>query len=165
MSESKQLRAAVIGGGPAGLMAAEQLAAAGFTVDLYDAMGSVGRKFLLAGKGGLNLTHGEAIEPFTSRYGTRANAVAGWLRDFDAAALRDWARGLGVDTFVGSSGRVFPTDMKAAPLLRRWVRRLHAEGVHFHMHHRWRGWADDGALRFATPDGETLLRADAVVLA
>ncbi|HEX5306049.1 MAG TPA: NAD(P)/FAD-dependent oxidoreductase, partial [Dyella sp.] len=165
MTESTTPRAAVIGGGPAGLMAAEQLAHAGIAVDLYDAMGSVGRKFLLAGKGGLNLTHGEAFDDFVGRYGDRAGEVGSWLRDFDAEALRGWARGLGVETFVGSSGRVFPADMKAAPLLRRWVRRLHADGVRFHMHHRWLGWSDDGALRFATPHGETTVRADATVLA
>lgn len=156
---------AVVGGGPAGLMAAEQLRAAGVAVDLYDAMGSVGRKFLLAGKGGLNLTHGEPSAPFVARYGDRAAIVGAWLRAFDAAALRDWARGLGVETFVGSSGRVFPSDMKAAPLLRRWVRRLHADGVRFHMHHRWLGWRGDGALRFATPDGERAVVPDATVLA
>jgi hypothetical protein len=165
MTDSSLPRAAVIGGGPAGLMAAEQLRAAGIAVDLYDAMGSVGRKFLLAGKGGLNLTHGEAFDDFVARYGDRANEVGAWLREFDAEALRAWARGLAVETFVGSSGRVFPADMKAAPLLRRWVRRLHADGVRFHMHHRWLGWQDDGALRFATPTGETTVRADATVLA
>ena len=165
MTDPNTPRAAVIGGGPAGLMAAEKLREAGIAVDLYDAMGSVGRKFLLAGKGGLNLTHGEAFEDFARRYGERAGEVTDWLRDFDAEALRAWARGLGVDTFVGSSGRVFPADMKAAPLLRRWVRRLHAEGVRFHMHHRWLGWSDDGALHFATPAGEITVRADATVLA
>jgi uncharacterized flavoprotein (TIGR03862 family) len=158
-------RLAVVGGGPAGLMAAERAAAAGVTVDIYDAMGSVGRKFLLAGKGGLNLTHGEPFDRFIGRYGDRRDAVAGWLRGFDAEALRAWARGLAVETFVGSSGRVFPQDMKAAPLLRRWVRRLHGAGVNFHRHHRWLGWSDDGALRFDTVDGERTLHADATVLA
>jgi len=157
--------AAVVGGGPAGLMAAEQLRQAGLAVDLYDAMGSVGRKFLLAGKGGLNLTHGEPFADFVGRYGARAAEVGGWLAEFDALALRDWARGLGVETFVGSSGRVFPSDLKAAPLLRRWVRRLHAAGVRFHMHHRWAGWCDDGALRFATPEGERIVAPQATVLA
>ncbi|MBU6246354.1 MAG: TIGR03862 family flavoprotein [Xanthomonadaceae bacterium] len=156
---------AVVGGGPAGLMAAEQLRQAGLAVDLYDAMGSVGRKFLLAGKGGLNLTHGEPFADFVGRYGARAPEVGRWLAEFDALALRDWARGLGVETFVGSSGRVFPSDLKAAPLLRRWVRRLHAAGVRFHMHHRWLGWSDDGALRFATPDGERAAAPAATVLA
>ena len=156
---------AVIGGGPAGLMAAEVARAAGVEVDLYDAKGSVGRKFLIAGKGGLNLTHSEPMPAFARRYREREREVAGWLRDFDADALRAWARGLGVDTFVGSSGRVFPSDLKAAPLLRGWVRRLHGQGVRFHMQHRWLGWREDEALRFATPDGEHHAHADAVVLA
>ena len=158
-------RLAVIGGGPAGLMAAEVARAAGVEVDLYDAKGSVGRKFLIAGKGGLNLTHGEPRPGFDRRYRERQFEVADWLDDFDAEALREWARGLDVDTYIGTSGRVFPTDRKAAPLLRGWVRRLREAGVRFHVHHRWTGWADDGALRFATPDGEATVRADAVVLA
>lgn len=158
-------RLAVIGGGPAGLMAAETARAAGVAVDVYDAMGSVGRKFLLAGKGGLNLTHGEPFARFVERYGERSKEVAGWLRELDAEALRVWAQGLGVETFVGSSGRVFPADLKAAPLLRRWLQRLRAAGVDFHMHHRWQGWTKAGALRFATPEGEHLVAADAVLLA
>ncbi|GAB3786735.1 TIGR03862 family flavoprotein [Dyella agri] len=165
MTTNIPLRLAIIGGGPAGLMAAEAACAAGIAVDLYDAMGSVGRKFLLAGKGGLNLTHGESFAAFVARYGARREEVACWLRAFDADALRTWARGLGVETFVGSSGRVFPADMKAAPLLRRWLHRLRAGGVAFHMHHRWLGWRADGALRFATPDGERAIAADATVLA
>lgn len=156
---------AIIGGGPAGLMAAETLRAAGLQVDLYDAKGSVGRKFLIAGKGGMNLTHSDPFDVFVTRYGTRTHEVAAWLRDFDADALRAWARGLGVDTFVGTSGRVFPTDLKAAPLLRGWVRRLREQGVRFHVLHRWTGWRADGALQFATPDGDVDVRADAVVLA
>ncbi|HEY0662011.1 MAG TPA: TIGR03862 family flavoprotein [Lysobacter sp.] len=158
-------RLAVIGGGPAGLMAAEVARAAGIEVDLFEAKGSVGRKFLIAGKGGLNLTHGESRPAFDARYGDRANAVARWLDDFDADALREWARGFGIDTYVGTSGRVFPMDRKAAPLLRGWVRRLRDDGVRFHVHHRWLGWDKDDALRFATPEGECLVRADAVVLA
>jgi uncharacterized flavoprotein (TIGR03862 family) len=165
MNEAATPRLTIIGGGPSGLMAAEVACAAGVRVDLYDAMGSVGRKFLLAGKGGLNLTHGEPFAQFVGRYAERRDAVESWLREFDADTLRAWARGLGVETFVGSSGRVFPSDLKAAPLLRRWVRRLHASGVTFHMHHRWLGWADDGALRFAAPDGEFGVSTDAVVLA
>jgi len=165
MTTATPSRLAIIGGGPAGLMAAEAACAAGIKVDLYDAMGSVGRKFLLAGKGGLNLTHGEPFARFVERYGERRDEVAHWLRAFDAEALRTWARGLGVETFVGSSGRVFPADMKAAPLLRRWLHRLRADGVAFHMHHRWLGWTDDGALRFATPDGEHAVAAAATVLA
>jgi uncharacterized flavoprotein (TIGR03862 family) len=158
-------RLAIIGGGPAGLMAAEVACAAGMAVDLYDAMGSVGRKFLLAGKGGLNLTHGEPAARFIDRYGERRVEIGRWLDAFDADALRAWARGLGVETFAGSSGRVFPTDLKAAPLLRGWLRRLRESGVVFHMHHRWLGWQAHGALRFATPDGEREVSADATVLA
>jgi len=158
-------RLAIIGGGPAGLMAAEVARAAGMAVDLYDAMGSVGRKFLLAGKGGLNLTHGEPAARFVERYGARRVEVGRWLDAFDADALRAWARGLGVETFAGSSGRVFPTDLKAAPLLRGWLRRLRESGVVFHMHHRWLGWQAHGALHFATPDGEREVSADATVLA
>ena len=156
---------AVIGGGPAGLMAAEMLSRHGVRVDLYDAMPSVGRKFLLAGKGGLNLTHSEASEPFLSRYGARPAQIEPWLEGFGPEALRLWAHGLGVETFVGTSGRVFPTEMKAAPLLRAWLHRLRAAGVRFHMRHRWQGWSENGALRFATNDGERLIHRDAVVLA
>lgn len=155
----------IIGGGPAGLMAAEAARAAGAEVDVYDRVGSVGRKFLIAGKGGLNLTHSDPFDTFVARYGARAGDVAHWLRAFDADALRAWARELGVDTFVGSSGRVFPLDLKAAPLLRGWVRRLRASGVRFHMHQRWLGWDEAGALRFAQEQGEHLVHADAVVLA
>ncbi|MBD8872730.1 TIGR03862 family flavoprotein [Rhodanobacter sp. DHB23] len=165
MTQDSSPRLAIVGGGPAGLMAAEAACADGIQVDLYDAMGSVGRKFLLAGKGGLNLTHGEPFARFVERYGERRGEVARWLRAFDADALRDWARGLGVETFVGSSGRVFPADMKAAPLLRRWLHRLRAAGVTFHMHHRWLGWTGGGALRFAAAEGERIVAADAVVLA
>jgi uncharacterized flavoprotein (TIGR03862 family) len=136
----KALTAVVIGAGPAGLMAAEVLAAAGVSVDVYDRMPSAGRKFLMAGKSGLNLTHAEAFDDFVARYGTRSEWVRAWLMDFDATALRAWALGLGVDTFVGSSGRVFPADMKAAPLLRGWLHRLRASGVRFHMRHQWLGW-------------------------
>ncbi len=156
---------AVIGGGPAGLMAAEVAAAAGAQVDVYDAMSSVGRKFLMAGKGGLNLTHAEPRESFLSRYGDRRACVEPWLANFGADALRAWAGDLGVDTFVGSSGRVFPSDMKAAPLLRAWLHRLRAAGVSFHMHHRWLGWDADGALSFTAPQGARTVRADALVLA
>jgi uncharacterized flavoprotein (TIGR03862 family) len=158
-------RLAVIGGGPAGLMAAETARAAGVEVHLFEAKGSVGRKFLIAGKGGLNLTHGEPRPGFDARYRERAAAVGRWLDGFDADALRAWARGLGVDTYVGSSGRVFPQDRKAAPLLRAWVRRLKDAGVQLHVHHRWRGWDASGALRFETPAGEAAFAADAVVLA
>ena len=164
-------RVAIVGGGPAGLMAAEVLAAAGVQVDLYDAMPSVGRKFLLAGKGGLNLTHSEAFDAFASRYGERHAMLSPMLQRFGATELRAWAQGLGVATFIGSSGRVFPLDLKAAPLLRAWLHQLRERGVRFHMRHRWVGWvdADDavaaGALVFETPQGVLTVRADAVVLA
>ncbi|WP_256387527.1 TIGR03862 family flavoprotein [Polaromonas sp. A23] len=166
-SPAPALRIAVIGGGPAGLMAAEVLAAAGAAVkvEVYDAMPSVGRKFLLAGKGGLNLTHSEAAGPFLSRYGERSEQLQPLLAAFGPDELRAWAHGLGVETFVGSSGRVFPKDMKAAPLLRAWLHRLRVAGVQFSMRHRWLGWADDGVLKFSTPAGEVLAQADAVVLA
>ena len=158
---------AVVGGGPAGLMAAEALADGGARVDVFDAMPSVGRKFLMAGKGGMNLTHSEPADAFLGRYGARRAKIAPLLERFDAAALREWVHGLGVETFVGSSGRVFPTDMKAAPMLRAWLHRLRASGVRLHMRHRWLGWADDGVAvsRFATPDGEKRVRHDALVLA
>lgn len=158
-------RVAVIGGGPAGLFAAEQLCAAGLSVDLYEAKGSPGRKFLIAGKGGLNLTHSDPRPLFDSRYREQTAAVAGWLDAFDADALRRWAAGLGVETYVGSSGRVFPVDRKAAPLLRGWVRRLKEQGVRFHVQHRWQGWDADGALCFATEDGQRSVHADATLLA
>lgn len=156
---------AVIGAGPAGLMAAETLAAAGQRVDVYDAMPSVGRKFLLAGVGGLNLTHAEPFDAFVTRYGGRAPVLEPLLREFGAEALRAWAAGLGIATFVGSSGRVFPTDMKAAPLLRAWLHRLRGQGVRLHMRHRWLGWGDDGALRFGTPQGVAVVQPQATVLA
>ncbi|RYF33545.1 MAG: TIGR03862 family flavoprotein, partial [Comamonadaceae bacterium] len=158
---------AVIGGGPAGLMAAEVLSASGVAVHLYDAMPSVGRKFLLAGKGGLNLTHSEPFEIFVSRFGERRAALEPMLQAFGPQQMREWAQALGIETFVGTSGRVFPKDMKAAPLLRAWLHRLREAGVRFHMRHRWLGWAESAneALRFATPEGERDLQHDAVVLA
>ena len=162
------LRVAIVGGGPAGLMAAEVLLAAGAQVDLYDAMPSVGRKFLLAGKGGLNLTHSEPLGSFTARYGDQADSVARWLAGFGPQAVRDWALGLGVATFVGSSGRVFPEGMKAAPLLRTWLHRLRAAGLRLHMRHRWCGWAAGDPptrLRLATPQGALAVQADALLLA
>ncbi len=157
--------AVVVGGGPAGLMAAEVLSGAGVAVQLYDAMPSVGRKFLLAGKGGLNLTHSEAADDFAGRFGARRAQIEGLLQGFGSERLRDWAHELGVETFVGSSGRVFPRDMKAAPLLRAWLHRLRVSGVQFHMRHRWTGWDDHNALKFDTPQGARSIDADAVVLA
>ncbi|HLP97001.1 MAG TPA: TIGR03862 family flavoprotein [Sideroxyarcus sp.] len=166
MSSAKQPihRAAVIGGGPAGLMAAEVLAANDIAVAVYDAMPSAGRKFLMAGKGGMNITHAEAFDDFLSRYSNRA-AIEPLLRAFPPASLREWIHELGIATFVGSSGRVFPSDMKAAPLLRAWLHRLRERDVQFHMRHRWCGWDAQGALRFATPEGETTIRPDATILA
>lgn len=158
-------RVAIIGGGPAGLMAAETVRAAGHQVDVYEAKGSPGRKFLIAGKGGLNLTHSDPHALFVSRYRERSAQVGQWLADFDGPALREWAAGFGVDTYVGSSGRVFPVDRKAAPLLRGWVRRLKEQGVRLHVQHRWTGWNAAGALRFETAEGEVTVHADAVVLA
>ncbi|WP_210641144.1 TIGR03862 family flavoprotein [Pseudomonas sp. Tri1] len=155
----------IIGGGPAGLMAAEVLSQAGIQVDLYDGMPSVGRKFLLAGVGGMNITHSEAFPAFLSRYGERAPNIAPLLRAFGAEQLCEWIHGLAIDTFVGSSGRVFPTDMKAAPLLRAWLKRLRDAGVLIHTRHRWLGWNPDGSLRIASPEGEKTLRPDATLLA
>ena len=146
-------------------MAAEVLAQAGVAVHLFDAMPSVGRKFLLAGKGGLNLTHSEPHAPFVSRYAERQPQLEPLLQEFGGPEVRAWAQGLGVETFVGTSGRVFPADMKAAPLLRAWLQRLRGQGVVFHMRHRWLGWSDDGALRFAAPAGEVPVAAKSVVLA
>ena len=157
--------AAVVGAGPAGLMAAQALAQAGVQVDVYDAMPTAGRKFLLAGKGGLNLTHSEPIEAFLDRYGARRAALEPLLRAFGPDALRAFAAELGIATFVGTSGRVFPSDLKAAPLLRAWLHRLRLRGVRFHMRRRWLGWDDSGALRLATPDGERTVAPQATVLA
>lgn len=156
---------AVIGGGPAGLMAAETLLHAGMSVDVYDAMPSPGRKFLLAGVGGMNITHSEAKTAFYRRYGPRENVLAPMLDAFDANALRAWVHGLGIETFVGSSGKVFPREMKAAPLLRAWLSRLREAGMQLHVRHRWTGWHADGRLRFQTPDGDVYRHADAVILA
>ncbi|MFN3416773.1 MAG: NAD(P)/FAD-dependent oxidoreductase [Caldimonas sp.] len=160
-----QPRVAVVGAGPAGLMAAETLARAGVRADVYDRMPSAGRKFLLAGKGGLNLTHSEPPPAFLSRYGQRRAAVAPWLEAFGAEALRAWAGQLGIETFVGSSGRVFPRDMKAAPLLRAWLHRLREAGVRFYMRHRWVGWSGERDLVMDTPTGSVLVQPQAVVLA
>ena len=156
---------AVVGAGPAGLMAAQELALAGWSVHLFDAMSSVGRKFLLAGKGGMNLTHSEPLDRFMQRYGEREPQLAPLLQAFGPDQVRAWAQGLGIETFVGTSGRVFPVDMKAAPLLRAWLHRLRGLGVHFHMRHRWQGWDGQGRWCFASPQGDVVLSSRAVVLA
>ncbi len=163
--------AVVVGAGPAGLRAAQVLSSAGVAVQVFDASATAARKFLLAGKGGLNLTHSEGMEAFVARYGSARESMAPLLQDFGPQALRDWALDLGVPTFVGSSGRVFPQDMKAAPLLRAWMHRLRqptasgAAPVQFHMRQRWLGWDGEGALRFAGIEGEHSVRARTVVLA
>ena len=155
----------IIGGGPAGLMAAEAAATEGVGVDIYDAMPSVGRKFLLAGKSGLNLTHAESSAAFMTRFGDRRNHLAPYLSSFGANDVRTWAHGLGVNTYIGSSQRVFPVEMKAAPLLRAWVRRLRSLGVRIHTQHRWVGWSDDGSLLFESPTGQIALQPRALILA
>ena len=146
-------------------MAAETLSLAGVQVDIYDAMPSFGRKFLRAGIGGLNITHSEAYDLFCSRYGDRSPQLQAALDRLPPDALRAWVAGLGVNTFVGSSGRVFPEEMKAAPLLRAWLHRLRGAGVHLHARHRWLGWDEYGALRLSAPDGEHRVKAQATVLA
>ena len=164
-NDSMNQSVAVIGGGPAGMMAAEVLSAHGARVDVFDSMPSLGRKFLMAGKSGLNLTHSEPFEKFVARYGDRSRYVEAWLKNFSPDDLRAWAHGLGVETFVGTSGRVFPKEMKASPLLRAWLKRLDEAGVKFHLQHRWTGWDENRSLEFETPDGIKLVKADAVVLA
>lgn len=164
-TEGDARTAAVIGAGPAGLMAAEEIAKAGFRVSVYERMPSAGRKFLLAGRGGLNLTHGEPLEKFLRRYGDRADLLRSAIENFPPPALRAWSEMLGQKTFEGSSGRIFPEAFKASPLLRAWLRRLNEQGVAFEFRHRWRGWERDGALAFDTPKGRTGIRADACVLA
>lgn len=159
------VQAVVVGAGPSGLMAAERLAQQGYCVHVADAMPSVGRKFLLAGKGGLNLTHSEPKPDFLARYGASEVHWHRLLREFDADALRAWVQGLGVETFVGTSGRVFPRDMKAAPLLRAWLQRLKVLGVQFHMRHRWQGWTSEGKLQFSSPQGSVHIAAPVTVLA
>jgi len=169
---------AIIGGGPAGLMAAEVISMRGVKVDVYDSMPSVGRKFLMAGKSGLNITHSEPFEGFVSRYGKRRTNIEPLLKDFGPKELRQWVHGLGIETFVGTSGRVFPVGMKASPLLRVWLKRLNDSGVTFHLRHKWAGFHElapvavpsgenrgFSILNFETPDGKKEVKADAVVLA
>lgn len=156
---------AVVGAGPAGLMAAEVAAAGGATVTVFDRMPSAGRKFLLAGRGGLNLTHGEPFDVFATRYGEAEARLRPVLEAFSPDDLRAWCETLGQATFVGSSGRVFPRAFKASPLLRAWLRRLEGAGVRFRPRHRWTGWAADGALGFETPDGPATYAPDAAILA
>ncbi|MCA3563947.1 MAG: TIGR03862 family flavoprotein [Methylocystis sp.] len=156
---------AIIGGGPAGLAAAEKLAALGHGVTLYERMPSLGRKFLLAGRGGLNLTHSEPLAAFLTRYGSAGERLAPLIRAWDPAALRSWAEGLGEETFTGSSGRVFPRSFKTSPLLRAWLRRLADQGVTMRPGHRWEGWDETGALSFRTGDGAASAMPDATLLA
>jgi uncharacterized flavoprotein (TIGR03862 family) len=156
---------AVIGAGPAGLMAAEVLAQGGASVTVFDAMPSAGRKLLMAGRGGLNLTHSEELAQFLSRYREAAPALSAAIEAFPPMALRDWSEALGQPTFVGTSGRVFPLAFKASPLLRAWLRRLDATGVRFAFRHRWRGWDDRGRLVFQMPEGERVVDARVTVLA
>ena len=169
MTDSPPSRVAIIGGGPAGLMAAEVLALAGIAVDLYEAMPSPGRKFLMAGKGGMNITHAEPFADFCRRYGERQEKLQPLLEAFPPQAIRDWMQGLGIDSFVGTSHRVFPHGMKAAPLLRAWVHRLRETGVRLHVRHRWCGIASlanaSYRLDFQTPEGNSSVEAEAVILA
>jgi uncharacterized flavoprotein (TIGR03862 family) len=160
-----QKSVAIIGGGPAGLMAAEVISAQGLKVDLYDSMPSLGRKFLMAGKSGLNITHSEPLERFVSRYGKRRHQIEPMIKQFGPDQIRDWARGLGIETFVGTSGRVFPKEMKASPLLRAWLKRLSDSGVTFHPRHKWKGLLPDKSLHFDSPNGDVIVKSDAVVLA
>tara|TARA_R110000796_G_scaffold88559_1_gene190606 strand:- start:71144 stop:72346 length:1203 start_codon:yes stop_codon:yes gene_type:complete len=157
--------AMIIGAGPAGLMAAERLAGEGYAVTLYEGMPSAGRKFLMAGKSGLNITHSEDLETFLTRYGTARERLEPHVRKFGPAQIREWCTGLGIETFVGSSGRVFPTAMKASPLLRAWLRRLDGLGCKIHYRHYWTGWNDADQAIFKTPDGNITATADITVLA
>jgi uncharacterized flavoprotein (TIGR03862 family) len=161
----KGCHVAVIGGGPAGLMAAEWLARDGARTTIFERMPSVGRKFLLAGRGGLNLTHSEALPDLLARYGARAAHLCDAIEAFPPSAVRAWCEGLGQDTFVGTSGRIFPKTFKASPLLRAWLRRLDGAGVGFKLRHRWAGWDEQGGLLFETPGGRVGVQADATVLA
>ncbi len=165
MSPPSKTQVAIIGAGPAGLMAAEVLASGGAGVTVYDAMPSAGRKLLMAGRGGLNLTHSEVLPAFLARYGQAQPQLVAAITAFPPDRLRQWSEALDQPTFVGSSGRVFPKAMKASPLLRAWLRRLDAWGVQFALRHRWTGWENDGQLSFQTPDGHRVVEARATVLA
>lgn len=156
---------AVIGGGPAGLMAAEKLVQEGFAVTVYEQKPSIGRKFLMAGRGGLNITHSEAIEKFLPRYGAAEKFMTPMIKDFTPQALCGWVEALGQEIFVGTSGRVFPKAFKASPLLRSWLSRLESAGVRFQLNHAWRGWDNDGNLIFQTETGDVAIKADATLLA
>ena len=160
-----QKSVAIIGGGPAGLMAAEHLLEAGVAVTLFEAMPTVGRKFLMAGKSGLNITHSEDLERFVNRYGQTSEWMAPYIHAFTPFNIRRWAEGLGVETFTGSSGRIFPVAMKASPLLRAWLQRLTEKGLQIHTRHTWVGWTKAGTLSFETPKGEKTIAADATLLA
>lgn len=159
------LPVAIIGGGPAGLMAAEVLVGAGMRVDVYEGMPTLGRKFLRAGLGGLNITHSEPFAAFCSRYTDRRREMQAFLERFSPDALRHWVHDLGIETFVGTSGRVFPTEMKAAPLLRAWVHRLRSQGVRFHLSHQWLGFDTDGWLQLQAAEGRFSIKPAAVILA
>ncbi|WP_417485159.1 NAD(P)/FAD-dependent oxidoreductase [Maricaulis salignorans] len=166
MTEHSPKQIAIIGGGPAGLIAAERLSARGHSVTVYERMPTLGRKFLMAGRGGLNLTHSDDREAFVARYREASGWMSSWLEVFTPADLCAWAESLGQETFVGSSGRVFPKAMKASPLLRAWIARLEAQGVEFHLRHQWTGWGENGELLFHTPDGDRVVdKPDAVLLA
>ena len=156
---------AIVGGGPAGLMAADVISAAGIPVHLYESKPSIGRKFLIAGKGGLNLTHNESYEDFVRRFGSRCSEVAPLLERFGPKEVRKWCRGLGVETFVGGSNRVFPSDMKAFPLLRNWLQRLQSQGVEIHTRHRWLGWDSAGKMSFDSAEGRYCVSSTATILA
>ncbi len=165
MSDVSRPNVAIIGAGPAGLMAADVLAGEGAAVTVYDRMPSAGRKFLLAGRGGLNLTHSDELERFLTRYGAATPHLRAAIEAFPPAATRAWSEGLHQPTFIGTSGRVFPKSFKASPLLRSWLRRLAAAGVTFKLRHHWTGWDDGGALLFSAPDGPVTIAPDATILA
>ncbi|MBR1224454.1 MULTISPECIES: TIGR03862 family flavoprotein [unclassified Bradyrhizobium] len=165
MSSPRANNIAIIGAGPAGLMAAEVLANGGAAVTVHDAMPSAGRKLLMAGRGGLNLTHSEPLPAFLARYAEAMPNLKAAIDAFPPQALRDWSEALGQPTFVGSSGRVFPKAFKASPLLRAWLRRLDGQGVQLALRHRWTGWDENGRVKFQTPDGQRAIDASATVLA